>query len=88
MKSASPSKVKATGLTPKNAPVIRITLDLTKKDAEALRGLCQCVGGSPGASPRHIFNQLDDAIYAAGIQSADRALTRNSFLYFEDYTKF
>ncbi len=60
-------------------PVQRIvTVEMSEVEAEALRNVCQSVGGDPVLISRRYIDALDGALYQAGIQCGDDQETTGS----------
>lgn len=77
-------------VNPEPQPEISITLNLTRRDAEALRGLCRVIGGCPTNSPRRIFNLIDARLEEAGYKKNDSCFRdgEDQGVYFRDYKDF
>jgi hypothetical protein len=74
----STSKVKAIRLVEsKPVPVVRLTLDLTEKDAVALLTLTGVMGGSPDTTTRGVFDKIDLELTAAGFKSNPNSITNH-----------
>lgn len=72
---------------PEPTPSLRLTIDLTRQDAEALLDLCACIGGSPDHSPRHIFDKLSAALYNKKIVRKMKTIKtdQSHAVYFKNY---
>ena len=61
----------------RSADAPTISLDLNEYEAEAIRAVCQSIGGDPVFSPRLVFDRLDEALEAAGIDTVPELAQRN-----------
>lgn len=57
-------------------PVLRLTLELTRKEAMALMTLTRYIGGNP-SGPRGLFETIRDNLDEAGIESDDTLIDKS-----------
>jgi hypothetical protein len=64
---------------PINPPVISLTLELTKADAEDILALTDVIGGHPDESARGVFDQIAEELMKNGIRMPRRKAITSQF---------
>jgi hypothetical protein len=68
-------------------PVIKLSIDLTQREAEAFRALCRRVGGCPDNSPRKLFSDLESALSFHGVRIDESLINIGDGIYFREWKK-
>jgi hypothetical protein len=83
------SKITITPLpTPPPAPpppAIKLSIDLTQREADALAALCCRIGGCPDNSPRKLFSEILSVLDRHGVKRIEDLINVGDSIYFKPW---